>query len=153
MPFADDSLPAVCRPPAHSPPLTAVQGLVKNIGVSNCSILKIQQLLKTATIKPAVNQVRLAASRHAGAATPHSIRGLTGAVVWQVEIHPFWRNDKVREYCKEEGIHTSAYCPLGTPYTSAKAVIRRAQSVSSVRSPPPPHTHEWRYPSATLALE
>lgn len=50
----------------------------------------------------------------------------------QVEIHPFWRNDALRDYCESEGIHVSAYCPLGTPYTSAKAVIRRAQSVSSV---------------------
>jgi len=50
----------------------------------------------------------------------------------QVEIHPHWRNDELREYCESEKIHVSAYCPLGTPSTSAKAVIRRAQSVSSV---------------------
>lgn len=31
----------------------------------------------------------------------------------QVEIHPHWRNDELREYCNSEGIHVSAYCPLG----------------------------------------
>lgn len=56
----------------------------------------------------------------------------------QVEIHPFWRNDKLREFCESQRIHVSAYCPLGTPHTSAKAVIRRAQSVSSVSTHPFP---------------
>ena len=33
----------------------------------------------------------------------------------QVEIHPHWRNDELREYCASESIHVSAYCPLGEP--------------------------------------
>ena len=48
---------------------------MKDIGVSNCSILKIQQLLKTATIKPAVNQVRLAVSQARRGNNPHSLLG------------------------------------------------------------------------------
>lgn len=53
----------------------------------------------------------------------------------QVEVHPFWRNDALISFCKKEGIHVSAYCPMGTPWTSAKAVIRRAPSCSSVSVP------------------
>lgn len=48
----------------------------------------------------------------------------------QVEVHPLWRNDDLIEFCGSEGIHVSAYCPLGTPWTSAKAVIRRADPAS-----------------------
>ena len=50
------------------------------------------------------------------------------------QVHPFWRNDALIKFCRNEGIHVSAYCPMGTPWTSAKAVIRRAPSCSSVRS-------------------
>ena len=45
-------------------------------------------------------------------------------------MHPLWRNDDLIHYCNSEGIHVSAYCPLGTPWTSAKAVIRRADPAS-----------------------
>lgn len=48
----------------------------------------------------------------------------------QVEVHPLWRNDELIAYCRSQGIHVSAYCPLGTPWTSAKAVIRRAEPAS-----------------------
>ncbi len=48
----------------------------------------------------------------------------------QVEVHPLWRNDELIGYCNSEGIHVSAYCPMGTPWTSAKAVIRRAEPAS-----------------------
>lgn len=82
-----------------------LQGLVKCIGVSNFSIKQLQAVLDYARIRPAINQV---------------------------EVHPFWRNDDLISFCKKEGIHVSAYCPMGTPWTSAKAVIRRAPPCSSV---------------------
>ncbi|BDA45305.1 probable NADPH-dependent aldo-keto reductase, chloroplastic [Coccomyxa sp. Obi] len=78
-------------------------GLVKNIGVSNFSIKKLEEVLSFCRIRPAVNQV---------------------------EVHPIWRNDELIAYCGSQGIHVSAYCPLGTPWTSAKAVIRRADPAS-----------------------
>ncbi|KAI4347321.1 hypothetical protein L6164_008140 [Bauhinia variegata] len=61
-------------------------GLVKSIGVSNFGIKKLTQLLENATIPPAVNQV---------------------------EMSPLWLQGKLREFCKQKGIHASAWSPLG----------------------------------------
>lgn len=61
-------------------------GLAKSIGVCNFSCTKLAQLLHHATIPPAVNQV---------------------------EMHVTWRQDKMLEFCKEKGIHVSAWSPLG----------------------------------------
>lgn len=61
-------------------------GLTRAIGVSNFSCKKLQILLDTANIPPAVNQV---------------------------ELNPFWQQKKLREFCKEKGIHITAYSPLG----------------------------------------
>ncbi|KAF5207485.1 Methylecgonone reductase [Thalictrum thalictroides] len=61
-------------------------GLCKSIGVSNFSCKKIEQLLEYASIKPSVNQV---------------------------EMHPMWRQNKLRKFCREHKIHVSAYSPLG----------------------------------------
>ena len=47
------------------------EGLVKSIGISNFSVPKTKDLQSYARIQPAVNQV---------------------------EIHPYWRNDKLWEY-------------------------------------------------------
>ncbi|KAJ8646874.1 hypothetical protein MRB53_008622 [Persea americana] len=61
-------------------------GLVKSIGVSNFSCKKLSQLLANAKIPPAVNQV---------------------------EMNPGWHQRKLRDFCKENGIHVSAWSPLG----------------------------------------
>lgn len=61
-------------------------GLCKSIGVSNFSSKKISQLLEHATISPAVNQV---------------------------EMNAAWQQKKLLEFCKEKGIHVSAWSPLG----------------------------------------
>ncbi|KAG0555894.1 hypothetical protein M758_11G009300 [Ceratodon purpureus] len=66
-------------------------GLAKSIGVSNWSIKKLEELLSVARIPPAVNQV---------------------------EVHPLWRQEKLREYCKQKGIVITAYSPLGAPNNS-----------------------------------
>ncbi|KAI4352058.1 hypothetical protein L6164_006344 [Bauhinia variegata] len=60
--------------------------LAKSIGVSNFGIKKLSQLLENATIPPAVNQV---------------------------EMNPTWQQGKLREFCKQKGIHVSARSALG----------------------------------------
>ncbi len=54
------------------------KGLVKAIGISNFSITKTERLLQTAKIVPAVNQV---------------------------ECHPYWQQQKLKEYCDSKGIY------------------------------------------------
>ncbi|EFJ32541.1 hypothetical protein SELMODRAFT_86363 [Selaginella moellendorffii] len=64
---------------------------VRAIGVSNFGISQLQELLGSCLIVPAVNQV---------------------------ELHPFWRQDDLVEFCKRKGIHVSAHTPLGIPGTN-----------------------------------
>ncbi|KAJ4710184.1 NADPH-dependent codeinone reductase-like protein [Melia azedarach] len=66
-------------------------GLTKSIGVSNFSCKKLETLLVTAKIPPAVNQV---------------------------EMNPVWQQKKLREFCKKKGIHITAYSPLGAKGTA-----------------------------------
>ncbi|KAK9115014.1 hypothetical protein Syun_021811 [Stephania yunnanensis] len=61
-------------------------GLAKSIGVSNFSSKKLTELLAHAKIIPAVNQV---------------------------EMHSAMRQKNIREFCNKNGIHVSAYSPLG----------------------------------------
>jgi len=61
-------------------------GLVKAIGVANFSTVNLEKLLKTAKVVPAVNQT---------------------------EIHPLLPQDKLNQYCREKGIHQTAFGPLG----------------------------------------
>ncbi|CAH2041913.1 unnamed protein product, partial [Thlaspi arvense] len=63
-------------------------GLCRSIGVSNFSSKKVHRLLDYASVTPAVNQV---------------------------EMHPMWRQTKLREFCRDHKIHVSAYSPLGGP--------------------------------------
>ncbi|XVF43479.1 hypothetical protein PTKIN_Ptkin02bG0043300 [Pterospermum kingtungense] len=62
-------------------------GLTKAIGVSNFTCKQLQELLSTAKIPPAVNQV---------------------------EMNPIWQQKKLREFCKAKGIHIIAYSTLGS---------------------------------------
>ncbi|KAG8377085.1 hypothetical protein BUALT_Bualt09G0131700 [Buddleja alternifolia] len=61
--------------------------LVRDIGVCNFTLKKLNKLLSFAQIKPSV---------------------------CQMEMHPGWRNDKMLEACKNNGIHVTAYSPLGS---------------------------------------
>ncbi|KAK6129379.1 hypothetical protein DH2020_036895 [Rehmannia glutinosa] len=63
-------------------------GLCRGIGVSNFSCKKIENLLDFASVVPAVNQV---------------------------EMHPMWRQKKLRDFCRDHKIHVSAYSALGGP--------------------------------------
>lgn len=60
---------------------------VKAIGVSNYSVTYLEKLLPHATIVPAVNQI---------------------------ENHPLLPQQDVVDFCKEKGIHVTAYSPLGS---------------------------------------
>ncbi|KAE8667267.1 Non-functional NADPH-dependent codeinone reductase 2 [Hibiscus syriacus] len=66
-------------------------GLTKSLGVSNLSCKKLQTILSTAKIPPAVNQV---------------------------EMNPMWQQKKLRDFCKEKGIPVQAYSPLGAKGTA-----------------------------------
>ena len=63
------------------------QGLVKSVGVSNFSISKIEKVIAEAGIVPAINQV---------------------------EVHPYNPQNDLLDYCREKGIHVTAYSPLGS---------------------------------------
>ncbi|KAI9496776.1 NADP-dependent oxidoreductase domain-containing protein [Zychaea mexicana] len=62
-------------------------GKVKAVGVSNYSIPILEDLLKTAKVVPAVNQI---------------------------ELHPYNPQQKLLDYCASKGIHCTAYSPLGS---------------------------------------
>lgn len=61
--------------------------LVRNIGVSNFSTKKLQALLSTAAIPPAINQI---------------------------EMHPYQQQRMQRTFAHRHGITLTAYCPLGS---------------------------------------
>ncbi|XP_050399523.1 aldo-keto reductase family 1 member B1 isoform X4 [Patella vulgata] len=65
-----------------------IKGLVKTIGVSNFNIQQLKRLLSADNLryKPAVNQV---------------------------EVHPYYTNNELLDYCKQENIVVTAYAPLG----------------------------------------
>ncbi|WP_107669168.1 aldo/keto reductase [Cyanothece sp. BG0011] len=63
------------------------EGLVKNIGVSNFSIKKIEDIITNSRIKPVMNQV---------------------------ECHPYLQQDELLTYCQKNDITLTAYSPLGS---------------------------------------
>ncbi|KAI8980277.1 NADP-dependent oxidoreductase domain-containing protein [Pilobolus umbonatus] len=60
---------------------------VRAIGVSNFNVKKLERLLKTATVAPAVNQV---------------------------ELHPYLPQEDLVRFCQKHGIVVTAYSPLGS---------------------------------------
>ncbi|OAA76451.1 Aldo/keto reductase [Akanthomyces lecanii RCEF 1005] len=69
-------------------------GKAKHIGVSNFSVKKLQKVLRTCKIKPAANQV---------------------------EVHPFLLETDLIQFCNENGIHVTAFSPLGGKPVAAVA--------------------------------
>lgn len=63
-------------------------GRTKAIGLSNFNLSQIQKILKTARIKPAN---------------------------LQVELHVFFQQSELVDFCSKNGITVTAYSPLGTP--------------------------------------
>lgn len=62
-------------------------GLVKNIGVSNFNAQLIYDLLTYARIRPVVNQI---------------------------EVHPYFTQDRIVNFCRSKGIHVTAYSPFAS---------------------------------------
>jgi len=62
-------------------------GLVRHIGVSNFNIPKLDTLMQGATIAPEMNQI---------------------------ELHPYLQQRDVVEFAQENGVHLTAYSPLGS---------------------------------------
>lgn len=75
-------------------------GKVKSIGVSNFTVKTLSRLLDDPRVRivPAVNQV---------------------------EMHPYFPQMDLKEYCLEKGIVLTAYSPLGTfPYQALSFMTR-----------------------------
>jgi diketogulonate reductase-like aldo/keto reductase len=62
-------------------------GMARAIGISNFTVEKTKSLLSHCKVRPAVNQV---------------------------ECHPLWQQKKLWPYLKSEGIHLTAYSPIGS---------------------------------------
>ncbi|WP_186757876.1 aldo/keto reductase [Echinicola salinicaeni] len=86
-------------------------GKVRHIGVSNFKIKKLKEILGSAKIKPEMNQV---------------------------EMHPFLSQNELVDFCKSEGIHLTAYAPLGAAYRTKGAggldlpILLENDTVSSI---------------------
>jgi alcohol dehydrogenase (NADP+) len=63
------------------------QGLVRNIGVCNFTVSKLDALCHQASILPAMNQI---------------------------ELHPYLQQEAMLEFCRKKGILVTAYSPLGS---------------------------------------
>ncbi|KAI8850395.1 NADP-dependent oxidoreductase domain-containing protein [Chytridium lagenaria] len=92
-------------------------GKVKSIGVSNFNVTKLKALLAEARIKPAVNQV---------------------------ELHPYLPQPELLEYATANGIHITAYSPLGSGQSPnlledevvSQIATKNGKSVAQVAEPP-----------------
>lgn len=64
------------------------QGLVRRIGLCNCTVVLLRELLMQVSLRPAM---------------------------LQVELHPFLTQENLLRFCREEDIGLTAYSPLGAP--------------------------------------
>lgn len=62
------------------------EGKIKNIGISNFNTSQLKDVLENCEIKPVINQI---------------------------EVHPYFQNDKLVEFCQKNGVAVSAYAPIG----------------------------------------
>lgn len=51
----------------------------------------------------------------------------------QVEVHPYFRNQELIDYCASEGVHITAFSSLGTPSSAGHLVKKSAPNPSHVR--------------------
>ena len=72
------------------------KGLCNHIGVSNFSVAKLKELLETSKLMPEMNQI---------------------------ELHPYLQQSAMLEFCKANGIHLTAYAPLGSADRPARLKV------------------------------
>ena len=77
-------------------------GLVRRIGLCNCNIALIREVLAAARIPPAV---------------------------LQVELHPFLTQEKLLRFCREASIAVTGFSPLGAPSYVPLGMATAAESV------------------------
>jgi alcohol dehydrogenase (NADP+) len=82
------------------------QKLCRHIGVSNFGIRKLLDVYSTARIKPEVNQI---------------------------ELHPYLPQRELVETCTAQGVHVTAYSPLGSP--DRPAGLKRADAAVLLEDP------------------
>ncbi len=63
------------------------KGLCRHIGVSNFSVPKLRDLVASARVKPAMNQI---------------------------ELHPYLQQPEMLEFARKNNVHVTAYAPLGS---------------------------------------
>lgn len=81
-------------------------GLVRHLGVSNFSAKKLRELLPHCQVKLEVNQV---------------------------ELHPLLQQPELSRYCASEGIHVTAYSPLGS--SDRPAFVKAADAPVLLENP------------------
>jgi len=77
-------------------------GLVRRIGLCNCNIALIREVLAAARVRPAV---------------------------LQVELHPFLTQEKLLRFCREASIAVTGFSPLGAPSYVPLGMATAAESV------------------------
>ncbi len=81
------------------------EGLVRWIGVSNCSAPKLAGLLQTCRLRPAMNQV---------------------------ERHPWLQQNALLRFCQQENIGLTAYAPLGSPASDGEAPLMADPTINAI---------------------
>ena len=82
------------------------EGLCKHIGVSNFSISKLQLLIDQFEVQPEMNQI---------------------------ELHPYLQQKEMLEFCNKQGIHLTAYSPLGS--AAAEQKLEGSDIISLMKHP------------------
>jgi alcohol dehydrogenase (NADP+) len=80
-------------------------GLVRHLGVSNCSTAKLEALLPHCRIQPAMNQI---------------------------ERHPWLQQRELLGFCRQHGIGVTAYSPLGSPAAGGPAPMLSEPVISAI---------------------
>jgi alcohol dehydrogenase (NADP+) len=80
-------------------------GLVRQIGVSNCSAAKLAALLPHCRIQPAMNQI---------------------------ERHPWLQQPALLAFCQQQGIAVTAYSPLGSPAAGGPLPLLNEPVIASI---------------------